>query len=95
MYKGKILSKLVRPLSKGQITLPIEFRRRLNIDTNTVLNVSLKGERIEIVPLRTVPRSSSLREYTQDQIQRFVKEDQLDVATATKIQRLLGRRKQA
>ena len=93
--KDKPANKLVRPLSKGQITLPVEFRRRLKIDTNTILNLTLKGDRIEIVPLRPVPQKQALREYTQEEIKRFLEEDRLDRATAAKVRRLLGQKRTA
>ncbi len=92
MPDSKPPTKLVRPLSKGQITLPIEFRRRLNIDEASILSVTLKGGHIEIVPLRPTPQREPLREYSQDEIERFLKEDRLDTATARKARRLLGRK---
>jgi bifunctional DNA-binding transcriptional regulator/antitoxin component of YhaV-PrlF toxin-antitoxin module len=92
MAKTKSLSKLVRPLPKGQITLPIEFRRRLKIDDKTILNISLKGSKIEILPLRLADQAVSLREYEADEIARFLKEDRLDRKTADKVRRLLGKR---
>jgi bifunctional DNA-binding transcriptional regulator/antitoxin component of YhaV-PrlF toxin-antitoxin module len=92
MARVKSLSKLVRPLPKGQITLPIEFRRRLKIDDKTILSLSLKGSKIEILPLRLADRGASLREYEADEITRFLKEDRLDRKTADKVRRLLGKR---
>ena len=92
MPANKPLTKVVRPLSKGQITLPIEFRRRLKIGAGTILNVTLKGGRIEIVPLRRVPQDVALRDYAQDEVRRFLKEDRLDPRTAAKVRRLLGRK---
>lgn len=77
MGQTKPLTKLVKPLPKGQITLPIEFRRRLKIDEKTVLSVSLKGSKIEILPLQPVLRKEELREYDQDEIDAFLKEDRL------------------
>ena len=91
MSKTKPLSKLVRPLPKGQITLPIEFRRRLKIDEQTVLNVSLKGDKIEITPLKPVPAGDLLRDYSNKEIKDFLKEDRLDQKTAEKVLRLLGK----
>lgn len=91
----KTLSRLVRPLPKGQITLPVEFRRRLGIDERTVLNVTLRGGRIEIVPLRMVSREETLRDYSSDEIERFLREDRIGPATAAKVRRLLGRKKPA
>jgi bifunctional DNA-binding transcriptional regulator/antitoxin component of YhaV-PrlF toxin-antitoxin module len=89
MSQTKPLTKLVRPLSKGQITLPIEFRRRLKIDDKTILSLSLKGSKIEILPLRPMSRKADLREYEEDEIQTFLNEDRLDPKTAGKVRRLL------
>ncbi len=86
------LTRLVRPLPRGQITLPIDFRRRLKIDEQTILRLSLKGGKIEILPLRPVARKEGMREYKTDEIQRFLEEDRLDPKTASKVQRLLRRR---
>lgn len=86
------LTRLVRPLPRGQITLPIDFRRRLKIDEQTILRLSLKGGKIEILPLRPVARKEAMREYKTDEIQRFLEEDRLDPKTASKVQRLLRRR---
>lgn len=92
MAQVKSLSKLVRSLPKGQITLPIEFRRRLKIDDKTILSLSLKGSTIEILPLRLADQADALREYETDEIARFLKEDRLDRKTADKVRRLLGKR---
>jgi len=56
---------------------------------------TLKGGRIEIVPLRAVPQREGLREYRQDEIRRFLKEDRLDPGTAAKVRRLRGRKRPA
>jgi len=92
MPQANSLSKVVRPLPRGRITLPIEFRRRLNIDDKSMLRVSLKGTKIEIIPLRPLPQQEPIREYVEDEIKRFLKEDRLDRKTARKVRRLLGRR---
>jgi len=63
--------------------------RRLKIDDNTILRLSLKGSKIEILPLRPVPREEDLREYAKDDIQAFLREDRLDPETAEKVRRLL------
>ena len=78
MPESKPLTKLVRPLAKGQITIPAALRRRLGIDARTVLSLTLKGGRIEIVPLRAIPQEEVLRDYTEEEIQRFLEEDRID-----------------
>jgi bifunctional DNA-binding transcriptional regulator/antitoxin component of YhaV-PrlF toxin-antitoxin module len=92
MREDKPLSRLVRPLPRGQITLPVEFRRRLKIDAQTILSLTLKDDRVEVVPLRLVPQDVPLRDYSRDEIEGFLKEDRIDRATAAKVRRLLGRK---
>lgn len=84
------ISKIVKPLPKGQVTIPAEFRRRLGIDESTLLNITLTGDRLEIRPLR-VGEEARLRRYSDEQIARFLKEDRIDAATARKVRQLLGR----
>lgn len=92
MAQEKSSTKLVRPLPKGQITLPIEFRRQLKIDSETILSLTLTGDTIEIVPLRPVRHGETVREYAGGEIERFLKEDRLDPGTAAKVRRLLGKK---
>ena len=49
------LTRIVRPLRRGQITIPAEFRRRLGIDEDTLLQLTLHADRIEIVPVVATP----------------------------------------
>ncbi len=85
------MTKLVKPLSRGQITIPIEFRKKLGIDTNTILNLVLKGNKIEITPamVREVGEED-LREYTDSEISQFLKEDKISQSTARTIRKLLA-----
>jgi len=47
-------TKLVKPLRNGQITIPVEFRKRLGITEESVLEVSVaSGElRVRVVEVR-------------------------------------------
>jgi len=44
--------QFVKPYSKGQITIPLEFRRFLDIDEETWLHLSVQGKKIVIEPIR-------------------------------------------
>lgn len=48
-------TQIVRPLRRGQLTIPAEFRRRLGIDDDTLLQLTLYEDKIEIVPVVTKP----------------------------------------
>jgi len=87
----KIITKIIKPLSRGQITIPIEFRKKLGIGSNTILNLSLKGNKIEITP--AVVREfneDELREYTDKEILEFLQDDKIDKDTARTVKRLLS-----
>jgi AbrB family looped-hinge helix DNA binding protein len=45
------LTRIMRPLRRGQLTIPAEFRRRLGIGDDTLLQLTLHEDRIEVVPV--------------------------------------------
>ena len=92
MARKQTATKLVRLQAKGQITLPAQFRRRLNVDEDSLLRVTLERDGITITPLRTDTPDPRLREYSQTDIDRFLRDDRLDRATAARVRRLLSRK---
>ena len=50
-----LLTRIVCPLRRGQLTIPAEFRRRLGIGEDTLLQLTLYEDKIEIVPVVTKP----------------------------------------
>ena len=90
----KLMTKIVKPLSRGQITIPIEFRKKLGIGTNTILNLVLKENKIEITPAMIREfNEEELREYTEKEISQFLKDDKIDKDTARTVKKLLTERK--
>ena len=49
------LTRIVRPLRRGQLTIPAEFRRRLGIGDDTLLQLTLHEDKIEVVPVVATP----------------------------------------
>lgn len=45
------LVKVVRPLRNGQITIPAEFRNRLEINEQSLLELSLVGDELRLKPI--------------------------------------------
>lgn len=90
--KKKPLTRLIRPLPKGQITIPIDFRRKLGIGEDTILRGTLKKGKIELSPIQPVEDRKQLREYSDSQIRQFLKDDRIDSRTANKVRRLLEKR---
>jgi len=52
---GLPLTRTVRPLRRGQLTIPAEFRRRLGIGDDTLLQLTLHEDKIEVVPVVATP----------------------------------------
>ena len=92
MARKQTATKLVRLQAKGQITLPAQFRRRLNVGEDTILRVTLDRDEITITPLRSEPTVPPLREYSQADIDRFLREDRIDRATAVKVRQILSKK---
>jgi len=49
------LTRIVRPLRRGQLTIPAEFRQRLGIGDDTLLQLTLREGKIEVVPVAATP----------------------------------------
>lgn len=60
MSEVKPMTKIVRPLRSGQITIPAEFRKRLRIDQETLLRITLDDGELRIRPVQvTEPQRGS------------------------------------
>ncbi|HUG13524.1 MAG TPA: AbrB/MazE/SpoVT family DNA-binding domain-containing protein, partial [Thermomicrobiales bacterium] len=46
--------RLVRPLRRGQITIPVEFRRHLGITEDSVLQMTMSDGALHIKPVQVV-----------------------------------------
>ena len=46
------MTKIVRPLRSGQITIPADFREKLGIDADTLLQISLMQGELRIKPVK-------------------------------------------
>jgi AbrB family looped-hinge helix DNA binding protein len=58
-------TRIIRSLRSGQITIPAEFRKRLGIRDDSLLQVSLHGDELRLKPVRvpqTLEGSPWLRE---------------------------------
>jgi AbrB family looped-hinge helix DNA binding protein len=83
-----ITTRLVQLPSRGQITLPTDFRRKLGLTEGSLLQISLVGDKIEI---RSAPTADvKLREYTEAEIRQFLADDRIDEQTAATVKRLLA-----
>ena len=70
------ISEIVKPLPKGQITIPATFRRQLGIDENTLLDISVREGDLIVRPIKSIP-AKYLRSYSDEEIEGFLKEDKI------------------
>jgi len=82
------MTRVVQLPSRGQITLPTDFRRKLGLAEGDLLRMTLIGEKIEIQPVRTA--DARLRQYTEAEVQQFLEDDKIDAETAAAVRRLLA-----
>jgi AbrB family looped-hinge helix DNA binding protein len=52
MPERERMTRIVRPLRSGQITIPAEFRKRLGITDGTMLQLTLEGGELRLKPLQ-------------------------------------------
>ena len=88
MVQPVVNRKIVRSLNRGQVTIPVEFRRRLRIGAGTLLDASLENNRIVLEPIHQ--DDNSLREYTDEEVSRFLSEDKLNPEVAARVRELIG-----
>jgi bifunctional DNA-binding transcriptional regulator/antitoxin component of YhaV-PrlF toxin-antitoxin module len=55
MAERKRMTRTIRAIRSGQITIPADFRRELDITDDTLLQMSLEGEELRIRKLRAAP----------------------------------------
>lgn len=79
---------LVRPTSKGQVTIPKSIRNKLKIDSETFLYVSLENDKIVIQPV-SIKATEGLRDYADEQVEEFLEEDKLGETDRTFLDRIL------
>jgi len=58
MNNGERLTKIVRPLRSGQITIPVEFRKKLGIGEDSLLRVTLADGELRIKPVQVAEQAT-------------------------------------
>ncbi|MHB0877437.1 MAG: AbrB/MazE/SpoVT family DNA-binding domain-containing protein [Anaerolineae bacterium] len=81
--------RVVRLPSRGQVTLPREFRQQLGLEEGDLIQMRLVEGRIEITPL--APEQHQ-RLYTDAEISQFLEDDMIDEETAVAVRRMLAER---
>lgn len=81
------MSKLVKPQSKGMVTIPKEFRSKLGITDESLLEARLVDDGVLFVKVNYIPKPEL---YSDTEIKEWMNEDKLDSATLKKVKKLLG-----
>jgi AbrB family looped-hinge helix DNA binding protein len=89
MVSSERTASVVKPLRKGQVNIPAEFREKLGIEENSLLRLTLTGDKIEITPMATVSKSEQ-RTWVQELYAMFapVREDAREL-TETEVDALI------
>ncbi|MBI5753547.1 AbrB/MazE/SpoVT family DNA-binding domain-containing protein [Candidatus Peregrinibacteria bacterium] len=80
-------TKIVRPQAKGMITIPVEFREKLAIDENSLLEASMMDNGVMFTKINYNKQEPEV--YSDKQIKKWLKKDTLDLKTAKKLKILL------
>lgn len=93
------LTRIVKQVRHGQITIPKEFREALSISPGDLLSLTLMDGKLEITPLRLAPKEpnwtkqlydlfapvrESLAGYSEDEINEAIDEAVAEVRKAKK-----------
>lgn len=76
----------VNVLSKGLITIPKKMREKVGIKEGDVALVTVKGKKIIIEPHKKI----NYRIFTKEEIDEWMKEDELTPAEAKKIEKKMA-----
>ncbi len=68
---------LVKVLPKGQVTIPVRFRRKLGIKKDGYLAVQLVGGKLMMRPAGANWEERYVRKYTDRDIKEFIEADKL------------------
>ena len=81
-------TKIVKTQTKGMVTIPAEYREKLGIDANSLLEAKLVDEGVLFVKLEIPNFEPEI--YSDKQIEEWMKADKMDAKTAKKLAKLLG-----
>lgn len=81
------MTKVIRAQTKGMITIPIEFRQKLGIETNSLLEAKLIDDGLMLIKMNYPKSNTEL--YSDEEIKTWLKDDQIDQPTAKKLAKLL------
>lgn len=88
----QITPRIIKTLSKGQVTIPASMREDLGIKKDTYLRVYIRDKKIVLEPVdldKKINLGKYIRTYSDEDIQDFLALDKLDTKTRKKAEKLL------
>lgn len=79
---------IIKVLPKGLVTIPKKWRDELGLSENGLARIRKEGRRLVIEPVSVV--GYTLRDYSQEEIKQFIKEDRISPQLAKKVKKLLA-----
>lgn len=79
---------IIKVLPKGLVTIPKKWRDELGLSENGLVRIRKEGRRLVIEPVSVV--GYTLRDYSQEEIKQFIKEDRISPQLAKKVKKLLA-----
>lgn len=76
---------IIKPLAKGQITIPVSFRKQLGIKENTLFQAELKNDGVFLKPVNLNWQEKYIRKFSDEEIKQWLKDDKLDKKTFRKL----------
>lgn len=78
---------IIKPLAKGQVTIPASFRRELGVRENTLFQAELKEDGVFLKPINLDWKEKYIRQFSDEEIKAWLKEDKLDKKTLQKLKK--------
>ncbi|MCX6810103.1 MAG: AbrB/MazE/SpoVT family DNA-binding domain-containing protein [Candidatus Berkelbacteria bacterium] len=67
---------IIKPTSRGQVTIPLELRTRLDISEETLLSVDVLDKSVVFTPVK-LEKNQPLRQYSKSEIAQYLRDDKL------------------
>lgn len=78
---------IIKPLAKGQVTIPASFRKELGVKENTLFQAELKEDGVFLKPINLDWKEKYIRQFSDEEIKEWLKEDKLDKKTLQKLKK--------
>ena len=80
-------TKVVRTQAKGMVTIPVEFREKLGISEDSLLQAELTSKGVLFVKLEYPNTETAF--YTDKEVEEWIADDRLDAKSIKKLEQLL------